>query len=273
MRAIDFHTHAFPDSLAEKAIPLLESEAEDARAVLDGKIGALLKSMDKAGIEISVVASIATKPKQWASILTWSQSIASSRIIPFASVHPDDPQCLEQISRIQEAGLKGIKLHPYYQDFNVDEKRLYPLYESVQGAGLILLFHAGFDVAFERIRKADPERILTVFRNFPGLKFVASHFGAWEDWDNVERFLLGKPIYMDISYSFQYMSREQARRILLNHPKEYLLFGSDSPWADQKITIESLLEMDIGEERNRAILFDNAARLLGIKNLSLKTCA
>ena len=122
MQAIDFHTHAFPDTLAERAVPLLESETENATACLDGKLASLLASMDRAGIVTSVVASIATKPTQWESILRWSASIASSKIIPFASVHPADPEALDHLEQIREAGIRGIKLHPYYQEFDVDEK-------------------------------------------------------------------------------------------------------------------------------------------------------
>jgi predicted TIM-barrel fold metal-dependent hydrolase len=265
MRAIDFHTHAFPDSLADRAVPQLESEAEGARAYLDGKLGSLLASMDRAGIVASVVASIATKPTQWESILRWSVSIASSRIVPFASVHPSDPQVLDHLGAVREAGIQGIKLHPYYQEFDVDEKRIYPIYESLEQTGTILLCHTGFDIAFERFRRADPQRIHTIVRDFPDLLLVTSHCGAWEDWDEVERLLLGREIYMDISYSFPQMGKEKARRFLLGHPKEYLLFGSDSPWADQEAAVSALLDMGLEDERLQAILFENARRLLDWK--------
>ena len=262
MRAIDFHTHAFPDSLADRAVPQLESEAEDAKAYLDGKLSSLLVSMDRAGIVASVVASIATKPPQWESILRWSASIASARIIPFASVHPSDPQVLDHLETIREAGIKGIKLHPYYQEFDIDERRIYPIYEILEETEMILLCHTGFDIAFERFRRADPQRIHTVARDFPDLNLVTSHCGAWEDWDEVERLMLGREIYMDISYSFPQMGKEKARRFLLRHPKEYLLFGSDSPWADQEAAVSALLKRGLDDERLHAILFENARRLL-----------
>jgi predicted TIM-barrel fold metal-dependent hydrolase len=262
MRTIDFHTHAFPDSLAERAVPLLESETEDAKACLDGKLSSLLASMDRAGIAASVVASIATKPSQWESILRWSVSIASERIIPFASVHPADPEALDHLKAIREAGIRGIKLHPYYQEFDLDERRVYPIYETLQDMKMILLCHTGFDIAFDRFRRADPQRIRKVVGDFPGLILVTSHCGAWEDWDEVERLLLGRDITMDVSYSFPQMGREKARRFLLRHPKEHLLFGSDSPWADQEAAVAALLELGLEPDRLDAILFENARRLL-----------
>ena len=220
--------------------------------------------MNRAGISTSVVASIATKPQQWEPILDWSRSIASKRIVPFASVHPDDPAARDHLRIIRDSGIRGIKLHPYYQEFELDEPRLYPLYEQLRDYGLVLLCHTGFDIAFERIRRADPRRIAAVHGDLPGLKLVTSHFGSWQDWDEVERRLLGRDIYMDISYSFPFMSRGKARKLLLGHPGEYLLFGSDSPWADQKVTLDFLTAFELEEERLRNVLYRNAAGLLRI---------
>jgi len=59
---IDFHTHAFPDELAARAIPFLEEEG-NVKAWLDGTAADLLRSMDRAGIERSVICSIATRPQ------------------------------------------------------------------------------------------------------------------------------------------------------------------------------------------------------------------
>ena len=110
MNIIDIHTHAFPDHIAERALPHL-MERSQLPTYTEGTIASLLASMDRAGIRSSVVASIATKPSQFASILKWSQEIASDRIIPFPSIHPEDPKGLEHISEIASAGFKGIKLH------------------------------------------------------------------------------------------------------------------------------------------------------------------
>ncbi|HUV07263.1 MAG TPA: amidohydrolase family protein, partial [Spirochaetia bacterium] len=219
MRLIDFHTHAFPDSLAGKAIPFLEEEG-GLEACLDGRLSSLEESMDRVGIETSIVASIATRPDQFSSILSWSRDIASDRFIPFPSIHPDHPDVLDQIEKIRREGLKGIKMHPYYQGFLLDEERMFPIYERIAHCGLILLMHTGFDLAFKRDRLADPERILRVLDTIPTLKLVASHLGAWDDWDQVERHLLGREIYMDVSYSMEFMEWLQARRFLLSHPEE-----------------------------------------------------
>jgi hypothetical protein len=260
---IDFHTHAFPDALAERALPMLEKEGK-VKAVLDGKVSSLLRSMDEAGIHASVVASIATRPQQFESIFQWSKAIASDRLVPFPSIHPADPQAVEHLRQVHEHGFKGVKLHPYYQDFDLDEQRLWPVYATLQDCGLLLLCHTGFDLAFARVRKCDPVRILRVLESFPRLRFVASHLGAWEDWGEVERHLIGRPIDMDVSYAIDWAGPERARKLILNHPPERILFGTDSPWAGQRETLEQVRQLELGAEREALLLGRNAARLLGL---------
>lgn len=269
MKIIDFHAHAFPDDLAERAIAAVEllSAREGAKALLDGKVSSLLRSMDAAGIEATVVASIATRPKQFASVLRWSKEIASDRIVPFASLHPADPEAVAQVRAIAAEGLQGLKLHPYYQEFDLVEPQMWPIYEAIQDSGLILLCHTGFDFAFPRLRRCDPARVRKVVEAFPSLKLVTSHIGGWQDWAEVRKRLLGKPVYMEISYSLAFLSAEEARGLLLAHPQDYLLFGSDSPWGGQAATLAQLRALGLGLERESALLEGNARRLLGREGL------
>jgi hypothetical protein len=263
MRIIDFHTHAFPDAIAVRAIPQLEEEG-DIKAVLDGRISSLLDSMDRAGVEVSVVASIATRPDRFETILEWSRSIASDRLVVFPSVHPAAPDLDAQVRRIAAEGFKGLKLHPYYQDFFVDEDRLAPLYAAAQDTGLIVLMHTGFDLAFERVRRGDPTQIRRVLDAFPKLKLITSHLLAWMDWDEARRVLLGQPVYTDVSMSIESMPPEMARELILGHPREYLLFGTDSPWIDQAAHVALVRSLDLGADYEAAMFHENAERLLGV---------
>lgn len=262
---IDFHTHVFPDELAERAMKTLLEEGRrkwDVNAYLDGRLSSLISSMDRNEIEKSIVCSIATKPSQFEPIIKWSKKIMSDRILPFPSFHPDDKEFADRILQIKDEGFKGIKFHPYYQDFVIDDERFFPVYEKICAANLIVMMHTGFDLAFDRKRIADPVRIIRILNKFPDLKLVTTHLGSWEDWDEVERHMLGKKIYMEISYSLDILEQEKARRIILNHPKEYILFGTDSPWTGQDQTLSLLKGLQLEEEREKLILRDNAVNLL-----------
>ncbi len=263
MKRIDFHTHVFPDALAAKAMDALE-KAGGEKAFLDGTLDTLYRSMREAGVERAVIASIATRPEQFDPMLKWSRSIRSDRIIPFLSVHPRDPQLTERIQQIKSEGFHGVKLHPYYQDFVLDDDTLFPAYEAIAETGLVLLAHTGFDMAFERIRRCDPQKIVTILNRFPTLKLVTTHCGAWEDWDEVEAHLLGRPVYMDISYSIGTMGSTRFRRFLNSHPADYLIFGTDSPWADQKAAVADVERAVTDPGRLDKIFFTNAARLLDL---------
>jgi predicted TIM-barrel fold metal-dependent hydrolase len=271
---IDFHVHAFPDNIAAGAMKKLHEEAPGVKSYLNGTVGDLLKSMEQNGIEKSVLCSIATRPEQFEPILRWSRKIQSdpaspfgyavaSRLVMFPSIHPADTKYKERLAIIKAEGFRGVKMHPYYQDFRLDEERMLAIYEELSRNGLMLVVHTGYDIAFPNDDRADSHKILKVTEMFPKLKFVATHLGAWQQWDEVEKILAGKHIYMETSWSLECISPEQARRIILKHPADCVLFGTDSPWTDQGKSIELLKKLELPEELERRILCTNAEALLG----------
>jgi len=259
---IDFHAHAFPDSLSGRAVSRIR-ELSGIQAVLDGRVSTLVDSMDAAGIRTSVLLSIATKPSQFESIFEWSKGISSDRIVPFPSVHPADPDAVHKVRICREEGFKGMKFHPYYQDFELDSERMFPIYEALEKEGLICICHTGFDHAFPFTRTADPPRIVKVVRKFPGLTFVATHLGAWRDWDTVAEHLPKERLFVDIAYSLEFLPPEKARGLILSFRPDRLLFGSDSPWGGQANVLGLLSGLSLEEGLSRAILHDNARKLLG----------
>ena len=259
---IDFHTHAFPDHLAATAVPYLEHEGK-IKACLNGTTADLLASMDRAGISTSVICSIATRPEQFDAILAWSKSIRSERLVPLPSIHPESDHLRRRVRTVAEAGFVGIKMHPYYQQFAMDEERLFPLYEALIDHDLLLVMHTGYDIAFARTPLCDPARILAVTERFPELRLITTHLGGWDDWEEVERLLIGRPIHMEISFALDFLEPETARRMLSRHPADYLLFGSDSPWADQQKSLTRLRSLELPEELVRQMTRKNAELLLG----------
>jgi len=262
-RIIDFHAHAFPDALASRAMKVLLAEAPEAQAWLSGTVGDLLGSMDRVGIEQSVICCIATKPEQFEPIFRWCIEIRSERLIPFPSVHPADPAYLDRIRRIAGEGFRGVKLHPFYQDFFADEERMLRFYEEASRHDLIVVMHTGYDIAFPRIRRADPEKLLRIKEAFPTLKFITTHLGAWRLWDEAREYLIGREIYMEISFGLDELPPGQAREMIMAHPDGYILFGTDSPWTDQAKTLSLLKNLSLPEGKLKQVLAGNAASLLG----------
>ncbi len=262
---IDFHAHAFPDALAGRAIRTLEGESAAVKARLDGRLDSLLASMDRAGIATSLICSIATRPSQFAPILEWSRRIASARIVPLASVHPEDPERFAHIAAVRAAGLIGIKLHPYYQRFVLDAPPILDLLKCARDHDLMVVCHTGYDVAFPRERLADPARVARVFEGVEGLCFIATHLGAWEDWEAAAMILGDLPLYRETSFALGWMSDEAVRSLIDTVPEGYLMFGTDSPWADQGEETQKFKALGLAPERERAILHDNAACLLRLK--------
>jgi predicted TIM-barrel fold metal-dependent hydrolase len=258
---IDFHTHAFPDDLAARAIAHLEKEG-NVKACLNGTVTDLLRSMDRAGIEKSVICSIATRPQQFNSILEWSKSIRSDRLVPLPSIHPLSENPAGELRIIAGEGFPGIKMHPYYQDFALDAEEMAPIYEALIDNNLMVVMHTGFDIAFPRIPLCDPARIIKVLDDFPGLKMITTHLGAWDHWDEARRLLIGRPVYMELSYALDFLDADTARQMIISHPPEYLLFGSDSPWSDQENTLRLLRRLELDPVLFRNIVRDNGKRLL-----------
>jgi predicted TIM-barrel fold metal-dependent hydrolase len=258
---IDVHTHAFPDKLAARAIAHLERQG-GIRAAIDGTVDALLASMDRAGIATAVVCSIATDPAQFGSILRWSSAIAGPRLVPFPSVHPAAADPASEVRQIAAAGFRGVKLHPEYQQFHIDDPALAELYGALAETGLIALFHAGHDIGFPDSDRASPQRLLAVHRAFPTLKIVASHLGGFRRWEEVAAHLLESGIWLDTSATIGYAPAGLLREILLGHRPDRLLFGTDSPWADQAAEVARVRALGLTAERTGLILGGAARALL-----------
>lgn len=263
MSAIDFHTHAFPDEIASRAMAKLQA-AGGVPAYGDGTLGDLLRSMDQADIDISVVCPIATKPGQAEGILKWCRKIHGDRIEPFPSVHPDDPDAARWVARFAEEGFAGIKLHPQYQAFAADEPRMDPIYAAAAEQGLVITSHCGLDLAYpDDNDHASPVRFAKVIERFPSLPLVCTHMGGWRAWNLVDLHLVGRPVWLETSFSLEELGPQRAMDMIRRHGPDRVLFGTDWPWKpqDKELALASALALD-PKEKNY-LLWGNAAKLLG----------
>jgi uncharacterized protein len=237
MKIIDVHTHAFPDNVAGKAIANLAKQTGPYQPFTDGTIKGLLSSMDEAGIASAFVLNVATKPDQAKAIKAWSAEIASDRIIPVGSIHPASANWREEIVDFRTAGIKGIKFHPMYQGFAVDDARMFPVYETIAAAGMFAIFHAGNDIVFPGNRQSSADKFAIVLKNIPRLKFILAHFGGWQDWEAFYENICGSDVFIETSFLHE-VPESLRDKIFLSHDRNRFLFGSDSPWGNQKAQVD-----------------------------------
>ena len=260
---IDFHTHAFEDALAAKAMAILESKSE-LKAPLDGRVSSLLQDLKGAGFDHAVVCPIATRPTHWDGIRRWAHSIeeAHPELTVLGSVHPADEGILEHIDQLAAEGFKGVKFHPYYQEFAVDEARMFPIYERLAAHNMFGVFHTGFDVGFPLDRIGDPVRVKHVLEDLPSFRFIATHMGGWMLWNEVREHLLGRDIFIETSFSLEHLPPQDARAMFLAHPAERWLFGTDSPWQTLSAELAYWDALDLPAGLLEKAFGQNAARLL-----------
>jgi len=264
MSAIDFHTHAFPDELAKRAMAKLEASSGPWKAKGSGTIKGLLASMNKADIDVSVLCPIATKPEQVKGILDWCDTVRSDRIEPFPSIHPQTPDPLSWLEKFADGGYAGIKLHPMYQNFAADDPAMFVVYGACAELGLAVAFHCGLDIAFaDDDDRATPRRIRNIIDRFPDLNLIATHMGGWRQWDLAGELLVGTPVYLETSLSLAELEPQAAADMIRAHGANRVLLGSDWPWAIQKENIAILNSLGLNEADLRHILWSNAAKLLG----------
>jgi len=261
---IDVHTHIYPDHVVARTVDAVKARA-GVQAYTDGTVDGLLRSMHEAGIDISVASNIATKPEQVDSIHQWLLAIGHPGIFLLATVHPDLPIAPDLVGSLKAQGFKGFKVHPDYQDFFVDERRIFPFYESAEAEGMPILFHVGVDPGLPHTVHATPQRLARVHREFPQLRIIAAHMGGQDMYEEAEEYLLGRDIYMDTSFVLRKMPMPLLERFFTRHSVERFLFGTDSPWMDQQEELQFFFSLPFfTADAKEKITGTNTARLLGL---------
>lgn len=265
MQYIDFHVHAFADKIAARTIAALADTAW-IKPATDGTLAATEAAMRGWGVDGFALLSIATKPSQHLVCNNWAASTKCDHIFPFGSVHPDGEDALAELERIKSLGLYGIKLHPDYQHFFVDEPRLFPIYKKCGELGLPIIFHAGLDPVSPSEIHCTPEMAAVILDKFPDTTMIFAHLGGNSFWDDVETTLCGKfgNLWLDTALVGSYVELEQLRRIVEKHGTEQILFASDCPWDTPDKTIAKIKALGLTPAQEHAIFAGNAERLLGL---------
>lgn len=264
IKVIDFHVHTFPDKIAEKAVSKLE-KISGLTPATNGTLGDTIRKLEQNHVDHAVLLNIATTPSQQSTINQCAQKIndtLSDKFSAFGSVHFLNKDALNELMHIKERGIKGIKLHPDYQEFEIDDARLFPIYEKCCELELPIVFHAGWDCYSPDFIHAKPIASRRVIDMFPKLQVVLAHMGGIYCWDDVEKYLIGQNVYLDTSMCCTYAEKSQIERMIKNHDENRILFGTDCPWGTYSQNFDYLKSMNLSLSHLRKIFHQNAETLL-----------
>ncbi|MGN0419014.1 MAG: amidohydrolase family protein [Acetatifactor sp.] len=278
---IDIHSHIFPSAIAAKTVDKLATAA-CVNPNTDGTAEGLSASMRRAGIDYSVTLPAVTNPDKVRSIndkqIDYLESDLAMGILPFAGMHPLFVDYKAEMKRLRDAGIKGIKLHPAYQQIDFDAPEMMHIVDAASNEGLLTIVHGGIDIGIYDHNYSSVEHILKVVDTVHPEGLIMAHMGNWGNWEQVESDLAGAPIYMDTAFTIGTIHPYQDApktpygdctldddlfvRIVRKHGADRILFGTDSPWQDQEDYVQQLAALPLTADEKKMILGENAKRLL-----------
>lgn len=279
---IDIHTHVFPDKIAADVLDRL-SHASKSRAFTDGTIRGLIDSMKNYGVARSIVLPVATNTHQVEKINDSSarlnENFVAQGIHSFGCIHPDYTNFRAELARIKSLGLKGIKIHPVYQDTDIDDEKYLRIMSRAAELDLIVIAHAGLDIGFPGVVRCTPKMSRRVIDEIGDFKFVLAHMGGWKSWAEVPEFLADTKVFIDTAFStgaiparsdcewnaadLKLLDAAGFMALYKNFGADRILFGTDSPWSPPDTSIAFIKNLPISDLDKNKILGENAEKLLG----------
>ncbi len=280
---IDMHTHTFPDKIAGKVVNSLAKEA-CTRPFSDGSMAGLLNGMKRGSVDYSVNLPVMTSPEQVEKIngqfIEAQETLLQQGIICFGGMHPEYEPMRQELARLKNAGIKGIKIHPAYQKLDLNHPKMMKILDIASDLDLIVITHAGIDIGIYDHDYASVKHILQVLDEVHPPKLVLAHMGGWGCWEDVERDLAGAPVYFDTAFSLgpieplpgwdktpiaEYnLTPEDFARIARKHGTDKILFATDSPWQEQADAVALVNGAPLTSEEKGQIFYKNATGLLHI---------
>lgn len=280
---IDFHAHTFPSKIAHNVLDKLQHMSRS-KPFTDGTADGLRRSMEKSEIDISILLPVMTNTEQVHKLneaaARTNERWQETGLLSFGGMHPDTPNYREELAHLQDMGIRGIKLHPAYQDADFDDIRYMRILDRASELGLVVLTHAGWDIGIPHHNYCTTKHVQNVMREVAPDKLVLAHMGGWNDWKMVEQELADLPLYYDTAFSTgdiipapgttrtpeesHNMNQEQFAQLVHKIGTDHILFATDSPWSDQKEALDFFRGVGFAEAEQQAMLGGNAQKLLHI---------
>ena len=279
---IDFHTHVFPPQIkknrskyidSDPCFAILYSEKNAKLATADE----LIASMDKAGVDISVIVNIGWTTHELCvetnDYILESIARYPQRLIGFCTVQPHSYEAaITEIERCAKAGIRGVgEIRPDIQLFDLrDEEVIEPLIKVIRKHKLILLTHASEPVGHNYPGKGTitPDMLYPFITSYPDLTIICAHWGGglpfYALMPEVKQAM--NNVFFDTAASPFLYSPQIYNQVIQLVGAEKILFGSDYPLLAQSQLLEEIRSLDLPEATRGLILSGNAQRLLGIKD-------
>lgn len=261
---IDAHTHIFPDKVAERAIGGI-SAFYGLPMAKAGTSDHLIDTSRNAGVVRMLITSTATKSNQVHAINNFlkQETDVHPEFFAFGTLYPlmEDYEIDAELDRMERMGFKGIKLHPDFQEIEVDSPEIIRIAKKAAGRFPILT-HAG-DYRYDF---SNPDRLRNLIESAPPeLTIIAAHLGGWSVWEEAAQKLSAYDnLYVDTCSSLRFMPPDTAGDILRAYGIHKVLFGTDYPMWDIADEFDSISTLHLSDEWLHNILYDNAARLFAL---------
>lgn len=261
MQIIDTHVHIYPDAIAQKAADAI-GQFYDIAIHKNGTLDSLLESGKKGGISRFLIHSVATTPKQVESINRYLQGVGKEHpdeCIPFGTMHPGYDQIPQELERMKQGGLQGVKVHPDFQKFLLDSPEALHMFRAIEAANLPVLIHMGD----YRYPYSQPERMAAVLEACPRLRVIGAHLGGWTIWKEAWKVLAKYPnFWVDTSSSLMFLTPEEGAEIIRHYAPDHVFFGSDYPMWDPAEEVERFRQLPLTEEEKENIFAKNFLKFL-----------
>jgi len=250
----------------EISLTLAEAGSDYART---HTIPNLLAEMDRLGIQKSVVLPIALNlefgdnaTREWLNAIR--NVGALDRLIPFGSVHPDDPDKITKLREYADLGIRGIKVHPTMQRIFPDSDTAMEIYAEAERLNLPVLWHsgrAGIEPALMQTY-AIMDRYVRPIQEFPNVHFILGHAGAALDWE--QALLLARDnnnVWLDVSGP----SIPAIQTMLEVAGPSKMMYATDWAFYPQALALAKVLIATHGNTSARdQILHHTAAEVIGL---------
>jgi predicted TIM-barrel fold metal-dependent hydrolase len=238
--------------------------------VPNGGVDRLLRHLDSLGIARAVcfapfafeVGGDLRRANEW----LLEQIKRRPELVPFATVNPVHPDAVAVLEAMAEAGVRGCKIHPSVDVYDLVDSRARDFYTAAAERGILLDFHVGAHGS--PLALSDPVKLDTILWEYSTLRLVLEHAGGRLYYETAiaiaanhsgerPRAFIGITSVLEREANFLwYLGPERVRELIEGVGAGQLVFGLDFPWwtiEQNRKAIAALRRIDVPESEQRLV--------------------